>query len=148
MKCCTIHGCDRAHYAKGLCNAHYLRCWNTGDPAGSGKAMRGDGIAFLDKALAHTFDECLFWPFGCNSDGYPAVWIGGRNKRAHAVICERAHGPKPQEKDHAAHSCGNRSCVNPIHLRWATHSENMLDKRVHGTWRSGWPTRRMKQATN
>jgi hypothetical protein len=33
----------------------------------------------------------------------------------------------------AAHSCGNRACINARHLRWATHKENEQDKIEHGT---------------
>jgi hypothetical protein len=33
----------------------------------------------------------------------------------------------------AAHLCGNRSCFNGAHLRWATRAENEADKLLHGT---------------
>jgi len=32
----------------------------------------------------------------------------------------------------AAHSCGERMCINPRHLRWATRKENEADKVAHG----------------
>jgi hypothetical protein len=35
----------------------------------------------------------------------------------------------------AAHSCGQASCVNPAHLRFATAVENAADKNIHGTHR-------------
>jgi hypothetical protein len=33
------------------------------------------------------------------------------------------------------HSCGNGhlGCINPHHLRWGSHPENMSDKTIHGT---------------
>ena len=37
------------------------------------------------------------------------------------------------EKPHVAHTCGNRQCVNPDHLRLATAVENARDKDKHGT---------------
>ncbi|WP_420136113.1 HNH endonuclease [Sinorhizobium meliloti] len=45
---------------------------------------------------------------------------------------------EPPSNDHeAAHSCGNRECVNPNHLSWKTSSENQLDKIEHGTHTRG-----------
>jgi hypothetical protein len=44
-------------------------------------------------------------------------------------------GPPPSPDHEAAHSCGrgHEGCVNPKHLRWATHKENQADKEGHGT---------------
>lgn len=39
--------------------------------------------------------------------------------------------------DEAAHSCGNKTCINPRHLRWADHASNMEDAKAHGTLRGG-----------
>lgn len=39
--------------------------------------------------------------------------------------------PGPEEL-HVLHSCNNKSCVNPSHLRRGTHAENMRDKCVNG----------------
>jgi hypothetical protein len=49
------------------------------------------------------------------------------------LMCFWAHGDAPVDRPHAAHSCGNPTCVNPAHLRWASPSENMMDRLVHGT---------------
>lgn len=133
MKTCTISGCDRKHYGKGLCNAHYLRKRNTGSPEGSGKALRGEGRKFLDKVKLLRTNECVLWPFGQNGDGYGVLWCNSRPHRAHRLVCREVNGPPPFRRAHAAHTCGNRDCVNPQHIRWATHSENMQDKKIHGT---------------
>ncbi|WP_420820099.1 HNH endonuclease [Rhizobium freirei] len=53
---------------------------------------------------------------------------------AHRVVCEKAHGVPSFPDAQAAHRCGNNSCVNPNHVRWATQAENEEDKRAHGTW--------------
>jgi hypothetical protein len=45
-----------------------------------------------------------------------------------------AFGPAPSPKHHAAHLCGNRSCLNKRHLVWATPKENEAHKKAHGTY--------------
>jgi hypothetical protein len=54
-------------------------------------------------------------------------------------MCELAHGKPPSSEHEAAHSCGKgrEGCVNPLHLRWATTSENHADKKLHGTFLFG-----------
>ena len=46
---------------------------------------------------------------------------------AHTIACQVGHGPRPHDKTETAHSCHNRACCNPAHLRWATHQENADD---------------------
>jgi hypothetical protein len=54
-------------------------------------------------------------------------------RRAHQLMCELAHGPRPARSYEARHSCGNGMCVNPAHLSWGTRSENQQDRTRHGT---------------
>lgn len=97
-------------------------------------AKPGEARAFAEKALTHTGDECLLWPFGANKLGYGRLWFKKTVMSASTAVCEMAHGPKPVDKDVAAHKCGNKLCVNPGHLYWATNSENQgRDRLRHGT---------------
>lgn len=80
-------------------------------------------------------DECISWPYGKNDKGYGYVWDGSRQRRTHVLVCELFHGERPAGHE-AAHGCGNRACVNPRHLRWATSSENKADIRLHGRQRT------------
>ncbi|MFN4296800.1 MAG: HNH endonuclease [Brevundimonas sp.] len=65
--------------------------------------------------------------------------LNGERLLAHRWVCEQINGPPPSTVHHAAHSCGVRSCVNPHHLRWATPSENCMDRAKHGTSGKGKP---------
>lgn len=92
------------------------------------RASPGAGLRFLHSVVAaDPTDECILWPYG-RSCGYGETASG----QAHALICEMVYGSRPSGMD-AAHRCGVRLCVNPRHVRWATRSENEIDKRAHGT---------------
>jgi len=88
-------------------------------------------LADLYALAATDTDDCIRWERSLAGNGYGMV-RAGRMRGAHVVVCEWAHGPRPDGRE-VAHSCGVRCCVNPQHLRWATHVENVADRRTHGT---------------
>ena len=93
----------------------------------------GHNFDFVDDALWSDTDDCILWPFYVSKAGYAAISIKGVRIGAHRYICEKVHGPAPDgRRSHAAHSCGNRLCLNPRHLRWLTAKENIDEKVVHG----------------
>lgn len=85
--------------------------------------------------LKHATDECLLWPYGHTARGYAVMHVSGKHRLVHRVACEAIHGAPPSPAHQAAHKCGNGhlSCVNPRHVRWATRSENQMDRVAHGT---------------
>jgi len=101
------------------------------------KTRNANGTAerWINEHIAHRGDECLIWPFSCATPGYGQFMPSGSGKvkMAHRFMCEAAWGPPPSEAHQAAHSCGNRRCVNPSHLSWKTRTENQLDRENHGT---------------
>ena len=101
----------------------------------SSPRMKKSVKAFFD-TMPET-DECIIWPFSKTPAGYPKITINSRSRLLHRVICEEQHGPPLSVNYHAAHSCGNPSCVNKRHLSWKTPKQNCADKLKHGTQHRG-----------
>lgn len=146
MPSCSIEGCQSAVLSRGWCSKHYWRWKRCGTTDGAGRAAYGSVPVFVrDVAVVFDGDECLPWPFQISTEGYGRLEAGKKKKIASRYICELAHGIAPTPKHEAAHNCGNKVCVNPKHLRWATRQENEDDKIIHGVQR-GRPAR--SQAAN
>lgn len=126
---CSVAGCVRPATKRGWCGAHYWRWSKHGDPEG-GRIENGAKALFIATFAPTPTDECLDWPFSGNGNGYGAKVDG---QFPHRLICERFHGPAPSPAHEVAHGCGRPPCINPQHLRWATHLENVADQRLHGT---------------
>lgn len=104
---------------------------------------RGKGICvtWIRDHVAHQDDDCLIWPFSRNPiNGYGHFGHERKHYLAHRFMCKLAHGEPPTPKHQAAHSCGKGrdGCINPRHLSWKTHSQNQLDRRLHGTKHNAW----------
>lgn len=135
---CVVEDCNKptgvSGSARGMCRSHYSRWYKYGDPA----PRRTDTNArpqWIDANKDFNGKECLTWPFSRKEDGRGQFKIDGRSTSASRAMCIAAHGEPPTPLHVAAHSCGkgHEGCVNPKHLRWATHSENEMDKVIHGT---------------
>lgn len=99
---------------------------------------------YLKSYLIIESDDCVEWPFAKSRNGYGNLKYQGKNWVTSNLLCMWAHGPAPGEKYQAAHSCGNRACLNPNHLRWVTPLENGQDKVIHGTSARGHRARSAK----
>ena len=142
FKGCSVSGCDgdassSALGRRGYCCRHYGRFKRNGDPLG-GRTNQGELLRFVvEVAAKYSEDDCLLWPYGKSIAGYGGLQVENKRLGAHRLVCEIVHGPPSMEGMDTAHSCGVRSCVNPRHLRWATRSENLADRLIHGTDQRG-----------
>lgn len=98
------------------------------------KKGMGRGIKFIIAASKMETDECIIWPMYVMKNGYGQVGTDEGMKLSHRYSCELNHGKPPDDKPQAAHSCGNRACINKRHLSWKSQAENEEDKIKHGTW--------------
>lgn len=72
---------------------------------------------------------CLEWQRSLDRHGYGAAWQFGRAAQAHRLSWELVNGAIPK-KMWVLHSCDNRKCVNPSHLRLGDHADNMNDRMI------------------
>ncbi len=138
---CSVLDCESGVYAKRLCNRHYLRNLNNGDPLITKRPGLGRSPIerFWSKVDQRGPDEC--WPWKGKpvpKTGYGTLQVSGKAVRAHRFSWEIQVGPIPPGMflDHLCHNadrscrlgveCPHRLCVNPKHLKPVTPRTNGL----------------------
>lgn len=72
--------------------------------------------------------DCIVWTGSTCHKGYGQFRLNNRLWRAHRLSLLWSVGPPNGDRTHVLHSCDNRPCVNPSHLRYGTNDENVLEK--------------------
>lgn len=150
---CLVDGCPRPAVTMNYCNRHYLKYRKYGDATITKMAQAEKGepeCFFREVVMTYDGDECLTWPFADNGAGYGILHRDGRMRLVSRLVCEEVNGPAPTPDHETAHNCGrgHLGCVTKGHLRWATHSENQMDRVDHDTHTRGerCPTAKLTEA--
>jgi hypothetical protein len=93
-----------------------------------GRVAEGEQARFWSKAVVGRDDECWPWKRSVRK-GYGAYWNDGKNVAAHRFALMTVQGAIPAGFV-VDHTCRNRVCVNPSHLRAVTNRVNLIENSV------------------
>lgn len=119
-KACCVDGCKNPYRAKGFCNTHYTRVRLHGSINGDKKPTLTDRFW----AKVKKTETCWEWTAAVSSSGYGEFWAETRLVKAHRFSWEIS-GRSLEVGLVLDHTCRNRVCVNPSHLRQVTQKQNM-----------------------
>ena len=105
-----------------MCASHYNQ-WHAGKNL-SALPKAAKRMTPLDRFLSYVdkSDGCWEWT-GRKIHDYGSFYAAGHHIRAHRFSYKQFVGPIPTGME-IDHMCHNKSCVNPSHLRLATHKQN------------------------
>lgn len=95
------------------------------------------GQRFWANVDKRSFGECWYWNGYMGSSGYGRFWFNGKNVPAHRMAWMIRNNREIPEGMLALHTCDNKRCVNPYHIKVGTQTENVLDSMERTPYRMG-----------
>jgi hypothetical protein len=127
---CSVEGCSKKVYTRGMCSMHYMRLKRHGSTAPA-KRFHGTPEQRFWAKVKRTAD-CWGWEGGKHHWGYGIfhAWY------SHAIVAHRFsymlhYGPIPKGAL-VCHHCDNPECTNPEHLFLGDQQANMDDMHRKG----------------
>lgn len=127
----TCSVCERKHYARGYCKAHYKRVvegrgLNPDVPLRELPTMveRDDVVGRILERCRRTKAGCLEWTGRLNEGGYGTIGWQGKHWLVHRAIWTVQVGPLPAWPMVIDHLCRNRACVDVTHMEVVHQAEN------------------------
>jgi hypothetical protein len=77
-------------------------------------------------AHARGEDDCWEWPGADSGNGYGRISVDGKTRATHIVAYELFTGERVPDDCVLDHTCRNRACFNPRHLKPIPGVENTL----------------------
>lgn len=108
-------------------------------------------VRFMRLVEFDPFGGCWLWAGTHRGKGRPYgnFWLGGHMVKAHHASLILFRGAPIRPRDYSevgSHACHVSWCVNPAHVGWSTHRENVAMQIARGTHPASNPLRKVHPA--